>query len=258
MPEHFLFRFFRHSILFRLAVLSIFFITTFGITIHLLEPKKFASWFEGIWWAVVTISTVGYGDSVPETAAGKVVGMILILFGTGFISTYFITLSSIAVAKENAYLDGSLAYTGKKHIILVGWNERVKSILTQYIEAQLGIHLVLIDESLSKKPMVTPYLHFIRGNPTHSHTLQRANIQEASKVMITADPSKTEELADMQTVLTLIAVKGMNPSAYSIVEILTPTQELNARHAGANEIIRTNHLAGQVMYQHLFDTDFQD
>jgi voltage-gated potassium channel len=256
LPEQFLFHFFRRSILFRLTILSILFIIIFGLAIHLLEPKKFDSWFDGIWWAIVTISTVGYGDAVPETTVGRVAGMVLILFGTGFISTYFVTLSSIAVAKENAYLDGSLPYTGKEHIILIGWNERVKCILAHYIESQLDVHLVLIDESLTNKPMVTPYLHFVKGNPTHSDVLQKANIQEASKVMITADPSKTEELADMQTVLTLIAVKGMNPSAYSIVEILTPTQELNARHAGANEMIRTNHLTGQVMYQHLFDTDF--
>ncbi len=42
-------------------------ILLFGQIIYILEPKQFTSVFEGIWWAVVTVSTVGYGDYVPHT-----------------------------------------------------------------------------------------------------------------------------------------------------------------------------------------------
>ena len=41
------------------------------------------------------------------------------------------------------------------------------------------------------------------------------------KVLITADQHKTEEYADMNTIVTLVALQGLNPSIYSIVELLT-------------------------------------
>ena len=43
----------------------------------------------------------------------------------------------------------------------------------------------------------------------------------AQKVLITADQHKTEEYADMNTIVTLVALQGLNPSIYSIVELLT-------------------------------------
>ncbi|HWO95204.1 MAG TPA: potassium channel family protein [Bacillus sp. (in: firmicutes)] len=250
--ERFLFGFFKHSILFRLAILMIFFILIFGFIIHLLEPKQFSTFFEGIWWAIVTVATVGYGDYAPDTVWGRLLGILLILLGTGFFTTYFVTLSTIAVSRENAYLNGHLPYSRKGHIIIIGWNERVRTILHHYANEEIKEEIVLIDESLKEKPLISPGLYFIKGNPTHAPTLRKANMSEASKILITADQFKSEEYADMQTILTLVAIRGISPSIYTIAEILTYDQKENARHAGADKIICTNHLTGETMYKQLF------
>lgn len=250
--EHFLFGFFRRSVLFRLALLMGCFIVIFGFFIHLLEPEQFSTFFEGIWWAIVTVTTVGYGDYAPETLGGRVLAIFLILLGTGFFTTYFVTLATMAISKENAYLDGSSPYSKKKHIIIVGWNERVRTILSHYANAHMTEDIILIDDSLTEKPLISPRLYFIKGNPTHVSTLQRANISAASKILITADQFKNEEYADMQTILTLVAIRGLNTSLYTIVEILTSEQKINAKNAGADEIICTNELTGDRMYEQLF------
>jgi len=52
-----------------------------GNLIYILEPMTFANAFEGAWWSLVTMSTVGYGDFVPHTALGKTLAAALIMSG---------------------------------------------------------------------------------------------------------------------------------------------------------------------------------
>jgi voltage-gated potassium channel len=66
-------------------------------------------------------------------------------------------------------------------------------------------------------------------------------------VLITADQNKDELHADMNTVLTLLAIKGLNPDVHCVVEILTAEQLANAKRAGADEIIQSNVITSSVM-----------
>ncbi|MCA1032724.1 potassium channel family protein [Bacillus timonensis] len=219
----------------------------FGTVIHFLEPETFPTLFDGIWWAIVTTSTVGYGDFVPESTIGRIVTILLILGGTGFVTYYFVTLSATAVSNQNAYVEGKISYKGNKHVLIVGWNERVRETITQLTAIAPSIEILLIDETLDRNPHPTKNIHFIKGNPTLDETLERANVQQAEMVVITADQNKDEVHSDMASILTLVAMKGINPNIYSIVEILTSQQVNNAKRAGADEIIRTNHLSSYVM-----------
>ncbi len=51
---------------------------------YYIEPQTFPSIPDAIWWGIVTLSTVGYGDVYPRTPLGKVVGSVLALLGIGF------------------------------------------------------------------------------------------------------------------------------------------------------------------------------
>ncbi|WP_246945797.1 potassium channel family protein [Bacillus pinisoli] len=231
----------------RLVLLALSSIFVFGSIIHFVEPLKFPTIFEGVWWAIVTVSTVGYGDYSPETKIGRIVGIMLILVGTGFMTLYFASLSKATVTKQNSYLEGATTFKGKNHIVLVGWNERIKETLHQLCHTKGQLSIVLIDESLTRNPVSFGNVTFIKGNPTHDDTLQRANIADAEMIVISADQSKNEVHADMATILTLVTAKGLNPSIYTIVEILTQKQIINAKRAGAEEVVETNRLSSFVI-----------
>jgi voltage-gated potassium channel len=68
-----------------------------GVVITRLDPSVGSVW-NGMWWAWVTMSTVGYGDIVPHNGAGRMFGALLILFG--------VVLVSLLTANISAYLIG--------------------------------------------------------------------------------------------------------------------------------------------------------
>ena len=64
------------------------------------EDASIHSFPDALWWAVVTITTVGYGDMVPVTAAGRAIGFILMLGGIAFFSGLTANLASLLVKRE--------------------------------------------------------------------------------------------------------------------------------------------------------------
>jgi voltage-gated potassium channel len=73
-----------------------------GWLISTLEPERFEHLGEGIWWAITTITTVGYGDFVPSTAAGRAVGAGLMLLGFAALAFVTATMASIIIGEVRA------------------------------------------------------------------------------------------------------------------------------------------------------------
>ncbi len=70
-----------------------------GALMTLVEHKGFPSIGSGLWWAVQTVTTVGYGDHVPETAAGQILASIVMLLGIGFITVITASITGAFVAR---------------------------------------------------------------------------------------------------------------------------------------------------------------
>ena len=83
-----------------LATITVLLAIAVGLTVRLIAPKDFHSVGEGIWWAVVTLGTVGYGDVVPTTPWGRVVGAVTIILGVTFLAFLTATVTSMFVSNE--------------------------------------------------------------------------------------------------------------------------------------------------------------
>jgi voltage-gated potassium channel len=71
-----------------------------GILVTMIDHKDFPTVGDGIWWAIVTLGTVGYGDIVPHSAWGRVVGSAVIVVGVTFISFLTATVTSMFVSAD--------------------------------------------------------------------------------------------------------------------------------------------------------------
>ena len=87
----------RGRILVYLILVIVAFAVGFAILIRLLDPHDFPTIGLALWWAVMTVTTVGYGDIVPTTTAGRIVASGLMVVGfaslsllTGFVASLLV------------------------------------------------------------------------------------------------------------------------------------------------------------------------
>ena len=70
-----------------------------GILIRLLDSEEYPSVGLGLWWALQTVTTVGYGDVTPTHVAGRLVGAVVMLEGIAFIAIVTAAITSSFVAR---------------------------------------------------------------------------------------------------------------------------------------------------------------
>jgi voltage-gated potassium channel len=77
-----------------IALLVIVFTTGGGIAVRFADPHNFPNIGLAMWWSLQTVTTVGYGDVVPTTVAGRLVGAGLMVLGIGFITVITAVITS--------------------------------------------------------------------------------------------------------------------------------------------------------------------
>jgi voltage-gated potassium channel len=77
----------------------LFAVVIFGIVEHLIDDQTFPTVWLGMWWALTTVTTVGYGDVVPQDSIGRVIASFLLLGGLALLSVVTATITSGFVAR---------------------------------------------------------------------------------------------------------------------------------------------------------------
>jgi voltage-gated potassium channel len=79
-----------------------------GLAIWLLDHREFPTIGSGLWWSVQTMTTVGYGDHVPSTTEGQLVGAAIMIGGIGFLTVVTATVTA-------AFVEGARGRLGRNH-----------------------------------------------------------------------------------------------------------------------------------------------
>ncbi|HZO61004.1 MAG TPA: potassium channel family protein [Solirubrobacterales bacterium] len=90
-----------------IATIWLIAIAIFGVVVRIVDPDTFPSVWLAFWWALQTVTTVGYGDVVPQDTAGKIFGAILMLGGLSLLSIITATITSAFMARRQADLQAS-------------------------------------------------------------------------------------------------------------------------------------------------------
>jgi voltage-gated potassium channel len=83
-----------------IAAFWLFAMIVFGVIERIADPKTFKTIWLAFWWAIQTVTTVGYGDVVPDQASGKAMAAFLMLGGLSLLSIVTATITSSFVARR--------------------------------------------------------------------------------------------------------------------------------------------------------------
>ncbi|MBW1740859.1 MAG: ion transporter [Deltaproteobacteria bacterium] len=232
-----------------LAIILIFSLTSAGVLLFEHDINEgFHNFGDVVWWAIVTASTVGYGDKVPETTGGRVIGILVILFGVGLASIVTGRIASWLV--EWKIKEGSGLATQKKlkkHLVICGWKNEMPSLLLHIVKVNPGLaseDIVLV--SMVKPAMVENLrsipelqnINFVRGDYVDEAVLHRANIKRAARALVLADSSieGSPQEVDSRTVMTVMTIKSISKNIYTCVELIDSKFERYLRGVHCDEI----------------------
>jgi voltage-gated potassium channel len=90
-----------------IAAIWLFAIVVFAVIERIADPETFGTIWLALWWAIQTVTTVGYGDVVPQQTSGKVLASFLMLGGLSLLSIVTATITSAFVARRQAEIQAA-------------------------------------------------------------------------------------------------------------------------------------------------------
>ena len=211
---------------------------------------------DGMWWALVTITTVGYGDITPasDDAMGRAVAAVLMVVG-------MVTLALFAGIVGNTLLSTVMTLRVEQfrmsktlgHIVICGYNAGARSLLDPLAEEMdLETFDIIICAPMERPTSVPLSYTWIEGDPSKETELAKIRLAHATSVIIVGSRVEQPHQADAVTILTAFTLRRhmekhettyrRRQPLYVVAEILDHANHDHALAAGCDEVIETTHV----------------
>jgi voltage-gated potassium channel len=251
---------------FRVSILLLAIIAygTTGFLYFELPAKPDLAWTDALWWSIVTLTTIGYGDLYPTTMAGRfLIAAPLMFFGIGLLGYVLSLAASTLVEAKSRELSGMSSVTFRDHVLIVNYPslEKIERLLDELKldPAFASKEVVLVDEHLEQIPpaLLERGVHFIRGNPTRDETLARAAIDTATHAVILSKKPGDSHSDDLALAVTL-AIEARSRDTRTVAEVVDAGSEELLRKAGCDSIVCSSRFEAHFLSNELLHPGMQD
>ncbi len=236
-------------------------IITLSIFLNLLLVKcetaadgSITSFSNAIWYMIVTLTTVGYGDYYPVSTTGRVIGYIYVLASLGIIGLLFSTISNKIISMQEEKKMGFHGTSYENHIIILGWGEFSKLVADEISHTQKKMAIITdkkddIDLIYEKYGKTNIFVLF--SELQNFESLSKVNTAKASVAFIGL-PNDSDAL------LYVLDFKKNYPNPDIVVSLQKPQLKDTFRTAGVTYVIARNEIASKLVASYIFEPDVAD
>jgi voltage-gated potassium channel len=230
-----------------IAVLMLFTVGVVGTTGYHALGHEHWSWADCAYMTIITLSTVGYGETLPgmdQVDGARVWTALLILFGSGslvfFVSTVtaFVVDSDLRGAWRRRRMEKSIKEL-RDHVIVVGVGATGIHVVDELLSSK--VPFVVIETSEERIQAVRPHLGddvlWVKGDATIDAVLEEAGIMRAKGLAATLREDKDNAFVT-------ITARALNPKLRIVAKVTEDSAQTKLRRAGADTTISPSYIGG--------------
>lgn len=216
-------------------------------------PDVIDNFWEGLWYAVVTITSVGYGDYTPQSVGGKVIGFLYVLSSIGLYG-YFIAQLSNYIAERNH--NNKMGFNGTKledHTIILGWDHYARLVTDQLIS--VGGRVAIITSNKDDIELIREHYHndskeiFILYSEYDNYDLlKKCNFLQSKVVFVNTG-------SDADKLVTILNLRKQFQELNFIANIDNADLKETFKTAGVTHPLSKHDLSSKLLASYIFEPD---
>ncbi|MCB0483515.1 MAG: NAD-binding protein, partial [Flavobacteriales bacterium] len=209
------------------------------------------TFFDGIWFTLVTIATVGYGDMYPHTLGGKLVSLIFVV---GSFTIFGFLIGRITSFMTERIEDQKLGFHGTKfkgHAIIIGWNNAGQEALEQLMGVGKRVAIVTNkrdDIDLIRENYPPNMVFTLLSDFNKLESLEKANIREASIIYSNLDD-------DTANLVNLLNLRKFYGDLRCVVTLENSNLKETFQTAGVTYTVSKHEIASRLLASYIFEPD---
>jgi voltage-gated potassium channel len=213
------------------------------------EGSNINSFTDALWYSIITLTTIGYGDKFPVTGLGKILALIFVLGSVGVLG---FVISQISNKIMKIMEDKKLGYNGTKfenHVVIINWNPFAMQILSEIVNANQKAVIVTKNKSdvdyiyshFEEKQTFCLYSDFFDAN-----ILSKTNIEKSATVLLNFED-------DTENLVQLISIKASYPNLNFVISLNNPSLKSTFQSLGVTFTLSKNEVAAKLVASYVFE-----
>lgn len=194
-------------------VLNLIFGVAFYFAERAMQPDL--SLADAFWWAMVTMTTVGYGDFYAQSAVGRfLVSYPTFLLGIGLLGYFVGSVADVVIETASARREGRARVKMKEHILICGFPSasKVRQIAREIrvVPTFAKKTLVVVTDKVDRlpEPLESDGLRFVQGSPLDAEVLDKAGVRDCEGAFILSENPNDPD-ADARTFAIAAMIEGL-------------------------------------------------